>query len=184
LQYCHLTHKLLPDADPGNRGAIVPYPAYASDLPTVRRLRETLEESPRREHFYVTLLGLSTWDAAGLHERVQAGLSYAALERLRRVLDVPLSRFAELIWIAPRTVARRREAGRLRPEESDRLLRMARVTGLALQLFEGDLAEARRWLLSPQPALGGESPADLARTEVGAREVEHLIGRLERGIPL
>ncbi|MDT8437109.1 MAG: antitoxin Xre/MbcA/ParS toxin-binding domain-containing protein [Gemmatimonadota bacterium] len=158
--------------------------SYAAVPATVRRLRESLDESPRREHFYVTLLGLSTWDAAGLHERVREGLSYAALERLRRVLDIPLSRFAELIWIAPRTVARRKEAGRLRPEESDRLLRMARITGLALQLFEGDLEEARRWLLSSQPALGGESPVGLARTGIGAREVEHLIGRLERGIPL
>jgi len=162
----------------------MPATAHATDPAPVRRLREKLDESPRAEHFYVTLLGLSTWDAPGLHDRVQKGLSYAALERLRRVLDVPVSQFAELIWIAPRTVARRKETGRLRPDESDRLLRMARVTGLALQLFEGDLAEARRWLLSPQPALGGEAPARLAKTEVGAREVEHLVGRLERGIPL
>lgn len=158
--------------------------AYAADLPTVRRLREQLDESPRREHFYVTLLGLSTWDAAGLHERVEHGLSYAALERLRRVLDLPVARFAELIWISPRTVARRKEAGRLHPDESDRLLRMARVVGLALQLFEGDLEAARRWLLSPQPALGGEAPVRLARTEIGAREVEYLVGRVEHGIPL
>ena len=61
---------------------------------------------------------------------------------------------------------------------------MARVVGLALQLFEGELAEARRWLLSPQPALGGEASVQLAKTEVGAREVEHLVGRLEQGIPL
>ena len=162
----------------------MPATAYATDLPTVRRLREKLDESPRAEHFYVTLLGLSTWDAAGLHDRVQKGFSYAALERLRRVLDVPVSQFAELIWIAPRTIARRKEAGRLHPDESDRLLRMARVTGLALQLFEGDLDEARRWLLSAQPALGGVAPVQLARTEVGAREVAHLVGRLEQGIPL
>jgi putative toxin-antitoxin system antitoxin component (TIGR02293 family) len=162
----------------------MPATVYATDPAPVRRLREKLDESPRAEHFYVTLLGLSTWDSAGLHERVQKGLSYAALERLRRVLDIPVARFAELIWIAPRTIARRKESGRLKPDESDRLLRMARVTGLALQLFEGDLAEARRWLLAPQPALGGIEPIQLARTEVGAREVEHLVGRLEQGIPL
>ena len=162
----------------------MPDAACATELPTVRRLREKLDESPAAEHFYVTLLGLSTWDAAGLHERVQDGLSYAALERLRRVLDIPIARFTELIWIAPRTIARRKETGRLRPDESDRLLRLARITGLAIQLFQGDLEQARRWLLSGQPALGGESPVRLARTEVGAREVEHLIGRLEHGIPL
>jgi putative toxin-antitoxin system antitoxin component (TIGR02293 family) len=162
----------------------MPAAATTSGLATVRRLREHLDESPRREHFYVTLLGLSTYDSAGLHERVEEGLSYAALEKLRRVLDIPTSQFAELIWIPPRTLARRKEARQLRPDESDRLLRLSRVVGLALQLFEGELLEARRWLLSPQSALGGEAPVRLATTEVGAREVEHLIGRLEHGIPL
>jgi putative toxin-antitoxin system antitoxin component (TIGR02293 family) len=61
---------------------------------------------------------------------------------------------------------------------------MARVAGLAIRLFEGGLAEARTWLLSPHAALGNELPLEFATSEVGAREVENLIGRLEHGIPL
>jgi uncharacterized protein (DUF2384 family) len=38
------------------------------------------------------------------------------------------------------------------------------------------------WLRSPNRALGGESPLALSKTEVGAREVENLIGRLEHGV--
>jgi putative toxin-antitoxin system antitoxin component (TIGR02293 family) len=58
------------------------------------------------------------------------------------------------------------------------------LVGLALQLFEGNLQETRSWLTTPHMALAGEAPLAFAKTGVGAREVEHLIGRLEHGIPL
>lgn len=151
---------------------------------TVRRLRDQLEASPRREHFYVTLLGLSTFDTLKLHDRLEEGLSYEALERLRKALDLSTAQFATYIRIPPRTLARRKDAKKLQPEESDRLLRLARILGLSLQLFEGDLEEARAWLLKSNAALDGSPPLEFATSEVGAREVEHLIGRLEHGIPL
>lgn len=150
----------------------------------VERTREQIQAPSLEDHFYVTLLGFTTFDAVKLHERVAAGFSYATLERLRRTLGLSLARFGELIWMAPRTLARRKASKRLQPEESDRLLRLSRIVGLSLLLFEGELAEARRWLLAPHPALGNELPLELASTEVGAREVERLIGRLEYGIPL
>ena len=153
-------------------------------LANVERLREHLGAERPREHFYVALLGLATFDALELHDRVEEGFSYMALERLRRTLDVPTSQFCELVWIAPRTLARRKKSKRLQPDESDRLLRLSKIVGLTLQLFEGELSEARTWLLTPHPALGNESPLKLATSEVGSREVEHLIGRLEHGIPL
>ena len=58
----------------------------------------------------------------------------------------------------------------------------SRVFGKALELFEGDFAGARQWLASPQPGLRGERPILLANTDVGAREVEALIARLEHGV--
>jgi len=54
--------------------------------------------------------------------------------------------------------------------------------GLALALFEGDPAVAADWLTRPQPGLGGAVPIDLAKTGLGAREVETLLGRLEHGV--
>ncbi len=139
---------------------------------------------PDDEHFYARLMGLGTRDPMRLHEQVEEGLSYGALERLRKVLDVPTSRFAQLLRIPPRTLARRRESRKLQPDESDRLVRLSRIVGLALRLFEGRVDEARAWLLRPHGALGDRGPLEAATTEIGAREVEHVIGRLEHGIPL
>jgi putative toxin-antitoxin system antitoxin component (TIGR02293 family) len=52
----------------------------------------------------------------------------------------------------------------------------------ALRLFEGDRDAAKGWLSRPQKALGGLPPVSVARTEVGALEVERLIGRLDHGV--
>jgi putative toxin-antitoxin system antitoxin component (TIGR02293 family) len=57
-----------------------------------------------------------------------------------------------------------------------------RVLAKALELFEGDHDAATEWMRSPLPALGGETPIDIARTELGARQVENLVGRIEHGI--
>jgi putative toxin-antitoxin system antitoxin component (TIGR02293 family) len=150
----------------------------------VDRFWRQVEADPHSAHAYVSLLGLRTYETAKLHSRVREGLSFEAFEQLRRVLDLPASRAAELLRIPPRTLARRREAKRFDPEESDRLIRLSRLVGLALQLFEGDAVEMRSWLTTPHSALAGQAPVEFATTEIGAREVENLIGRLEHGIPL
>ncbi len=133
-------------------------------------------------HTYAALLGLRTFDSAGLQERIEAGLPYATLERFQSKIDLPTTEIAKLLHIRMRTLSRRKDEGRLRPDESDRLLRASRLFGKMIDLFEGDLAKARAWLRAPQAGLGGASPLSFARTDIGSREVENLIGRLEYGI--
>src|SRR5262249_46289527 len=106
-----------------------------------------------------------------------------AFEHFQRNTALSTDALASLTNIPKRTLARRREQGRFEPDESDRLVRFARVFGRALELFEGDTDAARTWLLSPQQALGGIVPLELARTDIGVNEVENLIGRIEYGIP-
>jgi len=134
------------------------------------------------KHAYVALLGLRSFDTRRLVKRLEDGLSFAAFERLRSGLDLSARELAELILISPRTLARRKEQGRLRPDESDRLVRVARIFGAAIDLFEGDAAAARMWLGTSNTALGGASPLEMVTSEVGAREVDGLIGRLEHGV--
>src|SRR5215217_2756378 len=124
------------------------------------------------DHPYLLLLGLDPMDTPRLVE----------LEHLRQNIGFSREEMAELVQIRPRTLDRRKKEGRLHPEESDRLLRASRVFGRALALFEGDTEGASGWLSSPQRALGGAVPLEMARTEIGAGEVEGLIGRLEHGV--
>lgn len=149
-------------------------PEVAAYLDAVRQARGP--------HSYVSLLGLKSYDTPTLHARVRAGLSFTALQRLLRVAALPMHVAAAILHIPPRTLQRRRVAGRLQPDESDRLVRLSRIIGKAIELFEGDPEGARQWLGAPVTALGGATPLALSQTEPGALEVEQLIGRLEHGV--
>jgi putative toxin-antitoxin system antitoxin component (TIGR02293 family) len=61
-------------------------------------------------------------------------------------------------------------------------MRASRAFGRALELFEGDAEAARRWFTTPAIGLGGKAPIALCRSDVGTREVEAFIDRLEGGI--
>ena len=134
------------------------------------------------QHAYLSLLGLRTFDTAGLVRRLEEGISYAAFERLKRKLKVSSQELADMTLIPQRTLARRKKAGRMRPDESDRLVRFARVFSRAIELYEGSSEGAQAWMMRPNRALGGPSPFEMARTEVGAREVEKLIHQIEHGV--
>jgi putative toxin-antitoxin system antitoxin component (TIGR02293 family) len=116
-----------------------------------------------------------------LVERIRAGLTWADLERLRARLDLPLDALAPMLGMSRATLHRRRANGRLTADESDRLLRYERLLAQATGLLGTDEA-ARAWLRTPAVGLGGAVPIEYAMTEVGAREVERLLGRLEHGV--
>jgi putative toxin-antitoxin system antitoxin component (TIGR02293 family) len=123
----------------------------------------------------------STAAPGALIQLIKVGLPLSALEGLRRKLDLPEESFAKKLGISRATLHRRKTAGKLAALESDRLVRFARLTERATEVL-GSLEEARKWLKTPQRGLGGERPLDYAQTEVGAREVENLLGRIEYGV--
>jgi putative toxin-antitoxin system antitoxin component (TIGR02293 family) len=109
-------------------------------------------------------------------------LSFAALQTLELRSGIAISDLTSLLGIPERTLARRRTSGKFTWEESERLLRIATVFDSAVALFDGDVRAAVGWLTTPRKALSNHSPLNYSRTEVGAREVENLIGRLEHGV--
>jgi putative toxin-antitoxin system antitoxin component (TIGR02293 family) len=151
--------------------------------PDVEEYRTRIRSGGTGPYYYVKLLGLEVDDPLKLVARVQKGLPYGALERFLRNTALSIIDLAQIVRIPVRTLMRRKAQRRLQPDESDRLLRASRIFGRALELFEGDIAAARRWLSTPLPAFGGARPIAVASTDVGAREVDNLIGRLEHGIP-
>jgi len=134
------------------------------------------------QHEYLSLLGLRSFDTASLLKRLDEGLSYAAFEKLKRRLKVSSQELADAALITQRTLARRKKTGRMRPDESDRLVRLARVFSRALELYGGNSDLAQSWMMRPNRAFGGVSPFEMVKTDVGAREVENLIGRIEHGV--
>ncbi len=120
-------------------------------------------------------------DATHLQEALRHGFPYATFEALLAALGLSSRALAQLVGVAPRTLARRKNDRALSPIESDRLYRVARI---ALQASEvlGSLEKARAWLHQGNPALGGESPVRQLDTEIGERRVEELLHRIDHGV--
>ena len=119
--------------------------------------------------------------ATKLIKMIKAGLPVQELKDLQINLAVPMEKLVPLVGISKATLHRRMAGGRLGPAESDRVVRFARLMDKAVAVMES-VEGARRWLNSPQFGLDGAVPLDYAGTEVGAREVEDLLGRIEYGV--
>jgi putative toxin-antitoxin system antitoxin component (TIGR02293 family) len=116
-------------------------------------------------------------------DRINAGLPCEEFDALRAMLGLTVEEMCQKIGLSTATLSRRRAKSLpLDRDHSDRLVRFARLYAKATGLFDGDTPSARRWLASPARSLEGRRPLDLAETELGAREVEDLIGRLNYGV--
>ncbi|MCC6415558.1 MAG: DUF2384 domain-containing protein [Opitutaceae bacterium] len=124
---------------------------------------------------------VSDYGPAALLGELRRGLPFAELEALQSSLEVPLEKLAGLLGISKATLHRRKLGGRLDLAESDRVVRYARLMGLASQVLDTP-ENARLWLSAPQHGLGGAVPVDYAETEYGARQVEDLLNRIEYGV--
>lgn len=83
--------------------------------------------------------------------------------------------------IPRKTLAHRRQVGRLSVEQSDRFVRMLRIIMMAEDVFANH-QKAAAWLRRPNTGLDGEKPLHLLDTDAGAREVELLLGRIAHGL--
>jgi putative toxin-antitoxin system antitoxin component (TIGR02293 family) len=127
-------------------------------------------------------LGLRAENPGELIRQVERGFSFNTLLSMESHAGISVARIAAIIGMPERTLARRKTEGRLTADESERLLRISRVFENTVDLFEGDSTNALKWLTTPKKAFENQTPLAYSRTELGAREVENLMGRLEHGI--
>jgi len=128
--------------------------------------KETLGRVPASEH--------------DMREAIREGFPPAVVEKLMRAAGLTLKELASALDLSPRSLQRRRRSGRLARYESDRLYRLARIVALVDQ-FTGAHEKAIRWLKRPNHTLGGISPLGALDTELGARQVENILGRIAYG---
>ena len=113
--------------------------------------------------------------------QIHAGLSFRAVQNLQKALDVPMEKVASVLGMSRATLHRRKIQGKIDKEESEKLVRYQRLLKKAEGVF-GDAKAAREWLTNNQAGLGDAVPLEFAKTEIGAREVENLLGRIEYGV--
>ena len=135
---------------------------------------------------YLSVVGNLTLDVGGasatafryVRSIVSNGLPRKAFDRVKDAIGMTAERLSSLTGIPTRTLARRE---RLKPDESERLLRVASAFQKALEVFR-DLEKARSWFITPRSALAGLAPLECCDTEAGCREVEDLLGRIDESV--
>jgi putative toxin-antitoxin system antitoxin component (TIGR02293 family) len=125
--------------------------------------------------------GRSAPSSMQVRERIQRGLPYSSLESVSERLQLSVPEAAVVLQMPSRTLARRKQAGRLAADESDRLYRLAHVVAFAANVLGSD-EKAAAWLRRPNRALEHERPIDLLDTDIGARQVEDILGRIAHGV--
>ncbi|HEX4651720.1 MAG TPA: antitoxin Xre/MbcA/ParS toxin-binding domain-containing protein [Granulicella sp.] len=125
-------------------------------------------------------LGVAPASEFELAVLVEGGLPTENLGLLREK-GLTFSEVSEIV-ISPRTLKHRRARGEaLSHEESDRLVRVARVVALAAEVF-GDREKALLWLRSPDDRIGNRSPMSLLQTESGGRLVETMLWQIDENV--
>jgi putative toxin-antitoxin system antitoxin component (TIGR02293 family) len=128
------------------------------------------------------VLGKTVKKPDDLAELVRKGLPASSVRVLAEKLEVGNLALSRTLGIPQRTMTRRlSQRSRLTSAESDRTLRLARVFANAVEMI-GDEQKAVRWLGAPNRALGGNRPMDQLDTDIGARGVEDLLGRIAYGV--
>lgn len=115
-----------------------------------------------------------------LQAAIREGFPRQVIDEVMERADLSLKELAAALDLSPRSLQRRRRQARLARYESDRVYRLARIIALAKSSL-GSRTLAARWLKRPNRALGGDVPLAVIDTEIGARAVENVLGRIAFG---
>lgn len=131
-------------------------------------------------------LGIKIKKAKEVDNLIRKGIPFKVVEDIKERLKLADEEIAGILGMSVRTLSRRRhikdkEDARLNAIESDRLFRLVKIFALAQDVLE-DKEQAIKWLHSRQFGLGKRIPLEVIQTEVGAREAEDLLMRIEHGV--
>jgi putative toxin-antitoxin system antitoxin component (TIGR02293 family) len=125
-------------------------------------------------------IGVTPRSEFDLAEIVRKGLSTTSLALLKDK-GLTFSEVSSLI-ISPRTLQHRRARGeQLSQEETDRVVRVARILAQAEQIF-CDRNKALLWLRTPDDRMNNRTALSMLDTEIGGRIVEKMLWQIDEGV--
>ncbi len=168
----------------------------------LRRFPQGADERPRFGHFAMLMcgimstgvfaamatnnltleqyIGVSQKSALDLAEIAEKGLPTNSIAYLKEK-GLTFSEVSEIV-ISPRTLKHRKARGeQLSVEETERMLRVARILSLADQVF-GSHEKALTWLRQVDERLNDRTPLSMLHTESGGRLVENLLWQIDEGV--
>lgn len=122
----------------------------------------------------------------------RSGVNTAFLKDLSKHMQMPAVRIFDIVGV-PKATAEKKAAAQepLAGAGGQAALGLARLLAMANSIVANSTAQEAQgfdagkwlgqWIERPQPALGGQKPADLIGTPTGLAMVERLLGAIESG---
>ena len=122
-------------------------------------------------------------DENGLISAVEMGVSVGVAHALPGAFHIAQTEIAGLLGVSAKTAQRWRLKAnqRLTQPVGEKAVRLLQLRQQAIETFE-DEGDAVAWLNEENEAFGGRRPIDHAHTELGCRQVERLLTRIDEGI--
>jgi putative toxin-antitoxin system antitoxin component (TIGR02293 family) len=111
---------------------------------------------------------------------IRNGVSGDSITRLADLISIPKNDVYNLLNLKART-AQRQVSKKLDADKSGHLVQITRILQRCVEVFE-DLEKAKRWLKSPNYALGNQIPLNLLDTTEGIELVRDTLTRIEYGV--
>ncbi|MGD0843108.1 MAG: antitoxin Xre/MbcA/ParS toxin-binding domain-containing protein [Geobacteraceae bacterium] len=111
---------------------------------------------------------------------IRNGVSGDSIIRLAELINIPKNDVYNLLNLKART-AQRKVSKNLDADKSGHLVQITKILQRCVEVFE-DLEKAKRWLKSPNCALGNQVPLNLLDTTEGIELVRDTLTRIEYGV--
>lgn len=112
---------------------------------------------------------------------IREGVPKKALDSLLVHTGISVAEMANIIKTSDRTLRRYTPQQKLGPEQSERLIELARLYSRGEEVFD-TLDAFREWMDSPVLALGNKKPKEFLDTSLGIDMLMDELGRIEHGI--
>jgi putative toxin-antitoxin system antitoxin component (TIGR02293 family) len=119
-------------------------------------------------------------DSMQVIDLIREGVSGDSITRLADLISIPKNDVYNLLNLKART-AQRQVYKNLDADKSGHLVQITRILQRCVEVFE-DLEKAKRWLKSPNYALGNQIPLNLLDTTEGIELVRDTLTRIEYGV--
>ena len=114
---------------------------------------------------------------------IENGILQSSIGRFTNSFELTDKEVSSVLGVSVRSISRYRKEPKkkLTVTVGDRLYRAVHLFEFASTVVGGE-DSALEWLRTPKIGLNNRIPLELMATEIGAKEVENLLGRIEYGV--
>lgn len=112
---------------------------------------------------------------------IRTGIPKKALDNLMDNTGITVPEISKIIRTSDRTLRRYGATQKLNPEQSERLIELARLYSRGEEVF-GTMENFKNWMSSTVIALGNKKPKEFLDTSIGIDLLMNELGKIEHGI--